>query len=174
MAVSLAIRSGWKSVSLRTGFTAELAQRHAKMAKDAAKENTESSLIDGIEHLPATSPLYYDDVYQFEFDASVLFCAEINQEGLSKDITHGVILDRTCFYPEGGGQESDMGVLSTDSVHCRVLHVAKVGNHIVHLTDGPLSNGDVVHGSLDWNRRKQLMDHHTSCLLYTSPSPRDS
>ena len=162
MAVSLAIRSGWESVSLRTGFTAELAQRHAKMAKDAAKVNTESALIEGIEHLPETSPLYYDDVYQFEFDASVLFCAEISQEGLSKDITHGVILDRTCFYPEGGGQESDMGVLSTDSVHCRVLHVAKVGNHIVHLTDGPLSNGDVVHGSLDWNRRKQLMDHHTS------------
>ena len=162
MAISLAHRSGWESMTLRAGFTAELAERHAKMAKDAAKENNKSELITGLENLPTTNPLYYDDVYQFEFDASVLFCGEIKGDDLPDGATHAIVLDRTCFYPEGGGQEADFGTLSTESVHCRVLDTRKIGEHIVHLTDSSLSNGDVVHGCIDWNRRKQLMDHHTS------------
>ena len=162
MAISLAHRSGWESMTLRTGFTAELAERHAKMAKDAAKEVDKSELVTGLENLPSTNSLYYDDVYQFEFDASVLFCGEIKGDGLPDGATHAIVLDRTCFYPEGGGQEADFGTLSTDSIHCRVLDTRKIGEHIVHLTDSSLSNGDVVHGCIDWNRRKQLMDHHTS------------
>ncbi len=162
MAISLAHRSGWESMTLRTGFTAELAERHAKMAKDAAKEVNKSELVTGLENLPSTNPLYYDDVYQFEFDASVLFCGEVKGDDLPDDATHAIVLDRTCFYPEGGGQEGDFGTLSTESVHCRVLDTRKIGEHIVHLTDSSLSNGDVVHGCIDWNRRKQLMDHHTS------------
>ena len=162
MAISLAHKSGWNSMTLRTGFTAELAQRHAKIAKEAAKEVKKAHLISNIDNLPVTNTLYYDDVYQFEFDASVLYCCEISSDDLPEGATHGVILDRTCFYPEGGGQEGDLGTLSTDSIHCRVLDTRKVGQHIVHITDSELSNGDVVHGSLNWNRRKQLMDHHTS------------
>ena len=162
MAISLAHRSGWESMTLRTGFTAELAERHAKMAKDAAKEVDKSELVTGLENLPSTNSLYYDDVYQFEFDASVLFCGEIKGDDLPDGATHAIVLDRTCFYPEGGGQEADFGTLSTDSIHCRVLDTRKIGEHIVHLTDSSLSNGDVVHGCIDWNRRKQLMDHHTS------------
>ena len=162
MAISLAHKSGWNSMTLRTGFTAELAQRHAKIAKEAAKEVKKANLISNIDNLPVTNTLYYDDVYQFEFDASVLYCCEIFSDDLPEGATHGVVLDRTCFYPEGGGQEGDLGTLSTDSIHCRVLDTRKVGQHIVHITDSELSNGDVVHGSLNWNRRKQLMDHHTS------------
>ena len=162
MAISLAKQAGWENMTLRTGFTAELAERHAKMAKDAAKETSKNELISGLDNLPPTNPLYYDDVYQFKFDASVLYCSDITGDDLPEGVTHGVILDRTCFYPEGGGQEPDFGTLSTDSVHCRVLDTRKIGQHIVHLTDGALNNGDVVHGNLNWNRRKQLMDHHTS------------
>ncbi len=83
MAISLAHRSGWESMTLRTGFTAELAERHAKMAKDAAKEVNKSELVTGLENLPSTNSLYYDDVYQFEFDASVLFCGEIKGDRLA-------------------------------------------------------------------------------------------
>ena len=162
MAISLAQNSGWKSMTLRTGFTAELAERHAKMAKEAAKEVTKSALVSDLDNLPATNSLYYDDVYQSQFDASVLHCTKVQSDDLPEGVTHGVILDRTCFYPEGGGQEADFGTLSTESVHCRVLDTRKVGEHIVHFTDSPLNNGDVVRGSVDWNRRKQLMDHHTS------------
>jgi len=162
MAISLAQKSGWDAMTLRTGFTAELAERHAKMAKEAAKEVAKSSLVSGLDNLPATISLYYDDVYQSQFDASVLHCTQVQSDDLPDEITHGVVLDRTCFYPEGGGQEADYGTLSTESVHCRVLDTRKIGDHIVHFTDSALSNGDVVRGSVDWNRRKQLMDHHTS------------
>ena len=162
MAISLAQKSGWEAMTLRTGFTAELAERHAKMAKEAAKEVAKSTIVSDLDNLPATNSLYYDDVYQSQFDASVLHCTEVQSDDLPEEVTHGVVLDRTCFYPEGGGQEADFGTLSTDSVHCRVLDTRKIGEHIVHFTDSALSNGDVVRGSVDWNRRKQLMDHHTS------------
>ena len=162
MAVSLANKSGWTSVKLRTGFTAELAERHANMAKVAAKVTSDNTLISNLDNIPETNTLYYDDVYQNEFDASVLHCCKLLSADVPEGATHGVILDRSCFYPEGGGQESDFGTLSTDSVHCRVLGTRKVGTHVVHLIDGSFNNGDVVHGSVDWNRRKQLMDHHTS------------
>ncbi len=162
MAISLANKLGWNNVALRSGFTAELALRHAKMAKDAAKDNTEVNLVDGIENLPATKTLYYDDVYQIEFDSSVLHCVELASGGLPDGVTHGVILDRTCFYPEGGGQEADYGTLSTDSLNFTVIDTRKIGDHILHLTDGAFEKGDIVHGCIDWTRRKQLMDHHTS------------
>ena len=115
-------------MTLRTGFTAELAERHAKMAKEAAKEVTKSALVSDLDNLPATNSLYYDDVYQSQFDASVLHCVKYNLHDLPEGVTHGVILDRTCFYPEGGGQEADFGTLSTESVHCRVLDTRKLEN----------------------------------------------
>ena len=52
MAISLAHKSGWNSMTLRTGFTAELAQRHAKIAKEAAKEVKKAHLISNIDNLP--------------------------------------------------------------------------------------------------------------------------
>ncbi|GIQ98113.1 MAG: hypothetical protein CM15mP3_11470 [Candidatus Poseidoniales archaeon] len=52
MAISLAHQSGWTAMSLRTGFTAELAQRHARMARDAAKEIKKTELISSLPSLP--------------------------------------------------------------------------------------------------------------------------
>ena len=56
----------------------------------------------------------------------------------TREVTHGVVLDRTCFYPEGGGQEADFGTLATDSVHCQGFDTRKIGEHIVHFTDSAL------------------------------------
>tara|TARA_B000000565_G_C23774641_1_gene373587 strand:+ start:29 stop:1789 length:1761 start_codon:yes stop_codon:yes gene_type:complete len=162
MVITLAIKAGWKNVKLRTGFSAEMAERHALMAKQAAKSIKETNFIQIPENLPTTKSLYYDDVQQREFDSSVLFCGSLDGDDVPDEATHGIILDRTCFYPEGGGQEGDHGTLATDSVHRRVLDTRKSGDHIVHLVNGEFEVGDLVHGSLDWNRRKQLMDHHTS------------
>ena len=78
-------------MTLRTGFTAELAERHAKMAKEAAKEVTKSALVSDLDNLPATNSLYYDDVYQSQFDASVLHCAKVQSDNLPEGVTHGVI-----------------------------------------------------------------------------------
>ena len=162
MAVSLARRAGWSSVSVRTGFAAEMAERHATLAKQAAQAVEVQPLVAGQLTVPATQALYYDDVQQQQFDASVLACLPLIGEDVPDGATHAIVMDKTCFYPEGGGQEGDHGVLSTDSIHCTVLDTRKVGPHVLHLTDGPFDKGDLVHGSLDWKRRKQLMDHHTA------------
>jgi alanyl-tRNA synthetase len=162
MVISLAKESGWNSVKLRIGFSAEMAERHALMAKKAATAVIVKKLVDASDSLPFTKSLYYEDVQQREFDASVLFCGPLNGDDLPEDASHGIILDRTCFYPEGGGQEGDYGTLSTDSNLRNVLDTRTSGSHIVHLVDGAFEVGDLVHGSLDWDRRKQLMDHHTS------------
>ena len=162
MVISLAKESGWNHVKLRIGFSAEMAERHALMAKKAASALIVKELVDAPKSLPITKSLYYEDVQQREFDASVLFCGPLNGDDLPEDASHGIILDRTCFYPEGGGQEGDYGTLSTDSNLRNVLDTRTSGSHIVHLVDGAFEVGDLVHGSLDWDRRKQLMDHHTS------------
>ncbi|DAC20022.1 MAG: alanine--tRNA ligase [Euryarchaeota archaeon] len=162
MAVNLARNAGWSSVSVRTGFAAEMAERHAKMAKKAAQSVEAKPLVEHVPSLPSTQLLYYDDVQQQEFDASVLACMPLIGDDLPEGATHGVILDKSCFYPEGGGQEGDHGALKTDSNQCNVIDTRKVGDHVLHLVDGTFETGDLVHGSIDWKRRKQLMDHHTS------------
>ena len=160
--INIANGLGWNSLVLRTGFNAEMAERHAELAKAAAKSVTAKPIVESIPDLPATAPLYYDDVSQQNFEASVLASLCLVGEDLPAKATHGIVLDRTCFYPEGGGQEGDYGTLTCDSASHSVLDTRKVGDLILHLTTGPFEVGDMVHGELNWNRRKQLMDHHTS------------
>jgi len=162
MAVNLARNAGWSSVSVRTGVAAEMAERHAKMAKKAAQSVEAKPIVEHVPSLPSTQLLYYDDVQQQEFDASVLACMPLIGDDLPEGATHGIILDKSCFYPEGGGQEGDHGALKTDSNQCNVIDTRKVGDHVLHLVDGTFETGDLVHGSIDWKRRKQLMDHHTA------------
>ena len=73
-----------------------------------------------------------------------------------------MVLDSTLFYPEGGGQEGDHGYFVQGDVQVKVLDTQKVGDVIVHYTDGALATDTNVVGHLDWKRRKQLMDHHTA------------
>lgn len=96
-----------------------------------------------------TEPLYYHDAYQFLFQASVIKRMEI--EGKI-----GIILDQTCFYPEGGGQPSDLGELND----VQVTEVCKINNEIIHFVDNPLVS-DVVHGRVDRERRLDYMQQHT-------------
>ena len=96
-----------------------------------------------------TKQLYYQDAYQLEFDAKVIGRIE-------KDQRVGVILDQTCFYPEGGGQPSDQGKLN----QVRVYDVQKIDDNIVHFIDPDLKL-DAVEGSIDGNRRHDFMQQHT-------------
>ena len=77
-----------------------------------------------------TEKLYYLDSHLADFEAVVLACEE-TKTGFA------VELDRTAFFPEGGGQPADTGVLGT----VRVLDVHEKGGHILHFTDGPLPVG---------------------------------
>ncbi len=161
MAITLARQAGWSMVNLRTGFSAEMAERHARMAKEAAKGPDDSShtLLAG--DLPPTVPLYYDTVYEPTFEASVLACLANEGQGPTGS-SHAVVLDSTLFYPEGGGQEGDHGRFVQGDHHVNVLDTQKLGDLIVHYTDGALVTNGSVRGHLDWKRRKQLMDHHTA------------
>ena len=162
LVMNIANDLGWENLVLRTGFNAEMAERHAAMAKAAAKAITAKPLVEKVPELPATVALYYEDVSSQNFEASVLACLPLVGEDLPEGATHGIVLDRTCFYPEGGGQEGDYGSLTCDSASHSILDTQKVGELVVHLSSGPFEVGDMVHGELDWSRRRQLMDHHTA------------
>ncbi|MHB8585827.1 MAG: alanyl-tRNA editing protein [Thermoplasmatota archaeon] len=77
-----------------------------------------------------------------------------------------LLLDRTAFYAEGGGQPSDAGLLTWDGGEAQVVHVGKKGavKHAIQPKDGgPLpAAGTVVHGAIDWPLRHAHMRMHTS------------
>ena len=73
-----------------------------------------------------------------------------------------VVLDKTAFYPEGGGQSTDIGTLATSSRTVNVTDVRKVEGEIKHRIDGaPFKVGENVHGKIDWTRRYECMRFHT-------------
>ena len=162
LVINIANELGWNNLGLRTGFNAEMAERHAAMARDAAKVVAAKPIVEEVPELPDTTPLYYEDVNQRSFEASVLACMPLVGADFPETATHGIVLDRTCFYPEGGGQEGDYGNLSSDSAAHEILDTRKLENLVLHLCSGPFEIGDMVHGELDWARRRQLMDHHTA------------
>ncbi|WP_308132817.1 alanyl-tRNA editing protein [uncultured Gemmiger sp.] len=84
------------------------------------------------------------------FTAQVLACTPV-QGGFA------VVLDRTAFFPEGGGQPCDTGTLGA----ARVLAVHTDGTTITHTTDAPLTVGGTVEGCIDWPARLDAMQQHT-------------
>ena len=97
-----------------------------------------------------TRKLYYEDCNLTEFTARVTGCEE-GKGGFR------VTLDATAFYPEGGGQPWDLGILGGS----KVLEVREEGEEVVHLCDCPLAVGQQVKGIIDWKRRFDLMQQHT-------------
>lgn len=97
-----------------------------------------------------TEKLYYQNSHLFAFDAVVLDCRE-EKKGYS------VVLDRTAFFPEGGGQLADTGTLGG----VRVTDVHERGEEIRHYTDAPLTVGETVHGELDTEQRLRRMQNHS-------------
>jgi misacylated tRNA(Ala) deacylase len=95
-----------------------------------------------------TELLYLRDAYQREFDATVL--AVRNDQ---------VALDRTAFYPTGGGQPHDIGTIAGGNV----VDVRKEGDLVWHRLDGPVpAESEQVHAEIDWDRRHALMRTHTA------------
>ena len=97
-----------------------------------------------------TRNLYYEDAFLRSFEATVLSCEE-SKGGFA------VVLDATAFYPEGGGQPCDLGVLGG----AVVKDVREKGGIITHTCDKPLAVGDTVHGEIDWARRFDHMQQHS-------------
>lgn len=81
---------------------------------------------------------------------------------VQKTLDDWVLLDRTAFYAEGGGQPSDVGRIVWDGGEARVAHVSKKGA-VKHVVEGPLPpQGATVRGEIDWDLRHRHMRMHTS------------
>ena len=100
-----------------------------------------------------TELLHMKDNYLREFDAEVVETGE-----------NYVVLDRTAFYPEGGGQSGDRGVLSDGTHEVRVIDTKKSEGVVRHILEspGPFEKGARVHGVLDWDWRYECMRFHTA------------
>ena len=100
--------------------------------------------------------LYMNDSYLKEFEATV--------ESVKDD--KYVILNRTSFYPAGGGQPNDTGIMISDGDEYPVVYVGKFEGKISHEVSKPgLKAGDKVTGKIDWNRRYRLMRIHTAAHI---------
>ncbi len=110
-----------------------------------------------------TALLYQTDSYLREFTAQVI--------GVTGQ---GVVLDRTAFYPGGGGQPHDVGWLEADGERWAVLQVGWSEGQVVHTLDRePPPAGTVVRGLLDWERRYALMRTHTALHILCGVVWRD-
>jgi alanyl-tRNA synthetase len=103
--------------------------------------------------MAVTERLYYSDSHLIEFDARVVDVTE-RVSGWA-----AIVLDRTAFYPTGGGQPSDTGTLNG----ARVVECIDDGdNGVLHVVQGMMpSRGAVVQGRVDWSRRLDHMQQHT-------------
>jgi len=118
-----------------------------------------------------TELLYYQDAYLKEFDAKV---TAVQGEGENTQVA----LNRTAFYPGGGGQPNYEGWINIGDVRAWVSKVKKEGDQIWHTLsiNGGISGitvGDAVHGELDWARRYQLMRTHTAMHILCGVVWRD-
>ncbi|MCI4340529.1 MAG: alanine--tRNA ligase, partial [Thermoplasmata archaeon] len=133
-------------------FYARVAARHEKEARETDYSDKGKGLPEPPANVPDTEVQYYLDPYTLSFESHVLW-------------TDGpfVVLDRTYFYPTGGGQITDTGHLGEQAV----VEVARHGRWILHRLDGPahVHAGERVRGRIDAARRTQLMQHHTATHL---------
>jgi len=87
---------------------------------------------------------------------------------LKIDDRYGLILDCTAFYPMGGGQPADTGIIKGKNGEIKVADIQMVDGSVVHFASeikGEIREGEEVRGAIDWNRRYALMRNHTAAHL---------
>jgi alanyl-tRNA synthetase len=132
-----------KDIEIPDAFNTILAAHHQSQEKEKEEKKREYDL-------PPTKLLYYDLSDPKECDATVIH----SEDG-------SVVLDRTVFYPEGGGQPYDQGILITSTGEVNVTEVQRYGDVIVHGIEGSVSKGEIVHCIVDWDRRMTLTRHQS-------------
>ncbi len=141
-------------VEIPDDFYIRVASIHEKV-----EEGEKAREID-IPEVRETELKFYEDSYVKKFKARVL-----------KKFDGYIILDKTYFYPEGGGQEPDFGKIDSLSV----IDVQRVGNVIIHKVRGDLGRireNDLVECEIDWDRRLQLTQHHTATHIINGAARR--
>ena len=101
-----------------------------------------------------TEQLYYQDSYIKDFEAVVLSCIPNGNH-------FEAVLDRTAFFPEGGGQCADTGVLHIVNREIQVFDVQERNGEIIHFIDKEILPGQIVIGELDFQERFSKMQQHT-------------
>ena len=141
-------------VDLPDNFYSLIADMHSESGEEEVHDPF-ARFRDRISSLPQTRKLYYEQPCSMEFDGMVI------------DFFEGyAVMDQTLFYPEGGGQPADTGMLIGAESMVRVDDVRKIGDVIVHhISGGILKRGDRVKGIVDEERRWSLMRHHTATHL---------
>jgi len=137
-------------VEIPLDFFSSLVKKRSEI--EVQKPQEEQALMSKFDDLQPTEPIYYIDSKQLEFDAKVL---RVDDDFLA--------IDRTAFYPEGGGQLGDQGLIIWDGRESQVIDTIKVSSIVLHKIKGPLPPKDaIVKGVVDNQRRRALMIHHTS------------
>ncbi len=143
------------SVTVPHDFYAIVARRHGASGLGKAveeKPRLPPEVVEWAKGFPETRRLFHEDSYRRRFSSKVLG---------AKD--RYLVLESTTFYPTGGGQLNDTGVVRACDRTYRVVSVEKVGNVVVHVLDKPFdSSCKEVEGEIDWERRYKLMRHHTA------------
>lgn len=169
-----------------------------------ANQHSEEGIISGSElklDYPPTDLLFYDDFHISNFEAEILDIVEKNynknynnedkkennqennqednkednSSNIDKKNQFSIILDQTAFYPEGGGQPSDIGYLTIKEKKIEVIHTEKIGDVVLHnvLADEDIDYfkndldiiGEEINGKINWERRISLARNHTATHL---------
>ncbi len=141
-------------VKVPDDFYQKVAARHSKVEREDIEPE-----IDLPKGLPATKLLFYKDPSKYKFRAKVL--------AVQGDL---VVLDKTYFYAESGGQESDSGTMKD----MKVVHVDKVGNVVVHKVEGEMQAvvGKQITSTIEEKRRRRLQRHHTATHIINGAARR--
>ncbi len=143
------VEAGLK-IEIPPKFYARITELHMR-----EKEKRDKLEFD-VSNVAPTEILFYEAPEIFDFEAKVV---KVFPEGW-------VVLDKTAFYPESGGQACDKGMIGGREV----LDVQKVGGVILHKVDGELKEGGVVECHVDRERRERLKKHHTATHILNAAS----
>ncbi|NPD89470.1 MAG: alanine--tRNA ligase [Asgard group archaeon] len=125
------------------------------LAQQAAKRKEKEEAVEiKLDKEYETKPLFYEDVYQTEFEAKIIALIDNKY----------VILDKTLFYPTGGGQIHDTGKFFVEETELQVVNVFRKASTILHEleTVGKLKEGMKIKGEINAKRRMDIMRHHTA------------
>ena len=110
-----------------------------------------------------TDILCYNDSYLQDFEAIV-----------TDVVGTGIVLDKTVFYPGGGGQPCDTGTIKWDGGSTEISKVSRVDGKLVHKVEDSMPDvGECITGVIDWDKRYQLMRTHTALHILCGVVWRD-